>query len=396
MKIFYIYTALTTVGGADRVLVQKANWLANHGYDVTIITESQAGKPLAFPLSSNAKHVDLGVDFNEEYGHALPIRAWIYFRLMRKYKKKLQAYILREKPDIVISTLGRDLGAITDLKDDSIKIGETHTTKYHLRNFHLMEERGGLYKIMARHFRNRQVALAKKLRALVLLTEQDAKDWESVCETHIIPNAVPSFPREVSTLDNKQAIVVGRYNNAKGYEYLIEAWAIVHKKHPDWKLNIYGSGEMRDDVERWIADACLQDSMLMNEPTDRIMEKYQESSICIISSRYEGFPMVIIEAMASGVPCVSFDCPFGPRNIIRDKEDGILVEYLNSNALAESICMVMEDEEFRKYLGANARKNIQRFSQDEVMKHWTALFSRLLNEDNHGGKNQIQRHYSCL
>ena len=382
MKIFYIYTALTTVGGADRVLIQKANWLADHGYDITIVTESQADKPIAFPLSPNTHHIDLGVDFDKEYGHILPIRALIYFKLMREYKKKLQHCIIKGKPDIVINTLGRELGILTSMKDNSIKLGETHTTQYHLRNFHLMEQQGGIYKLIAKYSRKKQVSLARKLKAMVLLTPQDEEDWHGITTTYVIPNSIPVYPKEASTLENKRAIVVGRYNNAKGYEYLIEAWKIVHQKHPDWILDIFGSGEMHDDVKRWIEENNLTDTMIMNEPTDKIMEEYHNSSICIISSRYEGFPMVIVESMACGVPCVAFDCPFGPRNIIRNGEDGILVDYLNSQALADNVCKLIEDDELRKRMGTAARINILRFTQDEVMKKWTALFDSLVKNDN--------------
>jgi glycosyltransferase involved in cell wall biosynthesis len=119
--------------------------------------------------------------------------------------------------------------------------------------------------------------------------------------------------------------------------------------------------------------------MIMHEPTNQIMEKYLESSICVLSSIYEGFPLVIMEAMSCGVPCVSFDTPFGPRNIIKNGEDGILVDYLNSQALAENICKVIEDEQLRKRLGKKAKQNIQRFSQDAIMKQWTDLFDLLLN-----------------
>jgi len=380
MKIFYIYTALTTVGGADRVLIQKANWLADHGYDITIVTESQAGKPITFPLSKNVKHVDLGVDFDKEYGHILPIRAFIYFKLMREYKKRLQKFIINGKPDFVINTLGRELGILTSMKDSSIKIGETHTTQYHLRNFHLMEQQGCIYKLIAKYSRKKQISLAKKLKAIVLLTPQDKEDWQGITTTYVIPNSIPVYPKEASTLENKRAIVVGRYNDAKGYEYLIEAWKIVHQKHPDWTLDIFGSGEMHDNVKMWIEENNLTDTMIMNEPTNNIMEEYHNSSICIISSRYEGFSMVMLEAMASGVPCVSFDCPFGPRNIIRNGEDGILVEYLNSQALADNICKLIENTALRKELGAAARINILRFTQDEVMKKWTTLFDTIIKK----------------
>ena len=117
----------------------------------------------------------------------------------------------------------------------------------------------------------------------------------------------------------------------------------------------------------------------MHEPTNQIMDKYLESSICIVSSRYEGFSMAIVEAMASGVPCVSFDCPFGPRNIIKNEEDGILVEYLNSKALADNICRLIEDDNLRIKLGANARVNIQRFSEEKIMNQWINLFNSLTN-----------------
>lgn len=378
MKIIYIYTALTTVGGADRVLIQKANWLADHGYDVTIVTESQANKPIAFPLSDHTRHVDLRVDFDAEYGHSLPVRAFIYFKLMRAYGKKLKQFILDEKPDIVITTLGRDLEILTSLKDTSVKIGETHTTQYHLRNFHLMEQRGGLYKWLAKYYRKRQVSLASKLKALVVLTPQDAEDWKGVTNTFVIPNAVSFYPTESAKLENKQVIMVGRYNNAKGYDYLIPAWEMVHQRHPDWTLQVYGSGELYNDVVQWIKEHRLDDSMILHEPTDHIMEKFLDSSICVLSSRYEGFSLVILEGMSCGVPFVSFDCPYGPKNIIHDGEDGILVEYLNSEALADGICRLIEDPMLRKEMGASAKRNVKRFSQDEVMKKWSELFNSLI------------------
>ena len=215
------------------------------------------------------------------------------------------------------------------------------------------------------------------MSALVLLTPEDAKDWEEITQTFVIPNSIQSFPKEAAKLTNKRAIIVGRYNDAKGYEYLVEAWRIVHQRHQDWIIDIYGSGELHDNVERWIKEANLQNCMIMHEPTSQIMEKYLESSICVVSSRYEGFSMAIVEAMACGVPCVSFDCPFGPRNIINNGEDGILVEYLNSQALADNICILIENEAIRIRLGHKAKENIRRFSQDTIMGKWMALFNSL-------------------
>lgn len=377
MKIFYIYTALLTKGGADRVLTEKANWLAEHGYEVGIITDTQMGRPPVFPLSPKVNLINLDIDFAKEYGHPFIIRTYLYYQLMGEYKKKMKAVLMREKPDIVITTMGRDMDFLTDIYKEGVIIGEAHTTKFFLRNFHLLEQRGFPYNIIAKYWRWKMDKKAHRLNGIVLLTKEDADSWKDVNQTFVIPNSLPFEPTQSSRLTSKQAIAVGRYNNAKGYEYLIEAWKTVHQKHPDWIINIYGSGEQKDYVKSLIERNALQDTIIMNEPTDDIMNRYLESSICVVSSRYEGFSMVILESMICGVPVVSFDCPHGPRNIIKNGEDGILVDYLNTDALADNICKLIESSELRKEMGAKAKKNIARFSREKVMKQWTDLFNQL-------------------
>ena len=379
MRILYIYSEISIKGGTDRVLVEKANYLATHGYDVTIVTEAQLGRELSFPINPAVKHIDMGLDFNRQYKQGVLGRVWTYFTLMREYKKRLKEVLLKEKPDIVISIMGRSLDFIAEMNDGSVKIVEAHTTKSHLRSLHLMEERGGLYKYASRYLKWKMCRNVSKLDAIVVLTQQDANDWKEAKRVVVIPNAVPFNTEEASSLNNKQVIMVGRYNDAKGYDYLILAWDIVHQKHPDWTLHVYGSGELHDHVVRWIQERCLEDTIILHEPVDNIKEKYLESSIAVLSSRYEGFSLVLLEAMSCGVPFVSFDCPHGPRNIIRDGEDGLLVEYLNSQALADGICQLIEDESLRKRLGANAKKNIGRFSRESVMQQWEILFNELKN-----------------
>ena len=368
---------MTIKGGTDKVLSDKANYLVEHGFDITIVTESQMGRKPIYPLSPKIKLIDIGLDFNKQYTQSFFHRAYTYFYYIHRYKNKLKDILKKEKPDIVITTMGRSLDFITKLNDGSIIIGEAHTTKKHLRSLHLLEERGVIYKLIAKHIRKKQIANAKKLKALVLLTPEDAHDWEGVTKTYVIPNSLKFIPAESAKLTNNKAIIVGRYNDAKGYDLLVKSWEIVHKEHPDWTIEIYGSGELHDDVEKWIKEANLQETMIMHEPTDHILEKYLESSICVVSSRYEGFSMAIIEAMSCGVPCVSFDCPFGPRNIINNGEDGILVDYLNYQALADSICTLIKNMKLRKKLGNKAKENILRFSQDAIMKKWISLFNVL-------------------
>ena len=378
MHILYIYAEITIKGGTDKVLVDKANWLVNHGYEVTIVTEAQMGRPLSFNLDNKVRHVDMGLDFNKQYSQGSLGRFYTYKSLMRKYKKRLRKALNDLRPDIVITAMGRSLSLLPSMKDGSIKIGEAHTTKQHLRSLHLMEEKGGIFCFVAKYMRWKMCRNVSKLNALVLLTQRDADDWNGMTETYVIPNPISFYPNVTSKLDNKQVIMVGRYNDAKGYDYLIPAWEIVHERHPDWILNVYGSGELHDQVVEWIRDRLLEDTIILHEPVDDIMDKYMESSICVLSSRYEGFSLVILEAMACGVPVVSFDCPHGPRNIIKDREDGLLVDYLNVNELADAICSLMENELMRKEMGKKARVNVQRFSKKCIMEQWERLFRVLV------------------
>lgn len=377
MKIYYIYTALVTKGGADRVIAEKANWLAEHGNEIAIVTDTQLGREPVFPLSPKVKLIDLAIDFSKEYGHSFPVRIWMYYKLMRQYRKKMTVLLMSEHPDIVISTLGRDISFITKIKDGSKKMGEAHTTKHFIRNFHLLENKNFLLKFLTKYFRWNMDRQVKRLDALVVLTNQDKEDWGHLLPVYVIPNSYPFYPETPSTCENKQAIIVGRYNSAKGYNYLIDAWRDVYKKYPDWIINIFGSGEYDNKVRKQINDYGLQDVVIMNNPTDNIMEEYLKSSIYVMSSVFEGFAMVLLEAMACGLPCVSFDCPYGPRNVITDGEDGFLVDYLNSKALADSICKLIENEDLRKRMGKIGRKNVLRYSRESIMPQWISLFESI-------------------
>jgi glycosyltransferase involved in cell wall biosynthesis len=378
MKIYYIYTALVTKGGADRVIAEKANWLAEHGQEVAIVTDTQMGREPVFPLSPKVRLIDLAIDFSKEYGHGFLMRIYMYYKLMHQYRKKMTEVLMHDRPDIVITTLGRDISFITKIKDGSIKIGEAHTTKHFIRNFHLLEQRNIIFRYLTKYFRWNMDREVSRLDALVVLTSQDQHDWGNKIPVYVIPNSYPFYPDIPSTCDNKQAIIVGRYNSAKGYNYLVDAWKLVHQKHPDWIINIYGSGEYENDICHRIIDEGLQEVIIMNPPTDHIMEEYLNSSIYVMSSVFEGFAMVLLEAMACGLPCVSFDCPYGPRNVITDGEDGILVEYLNFQALADNICRLIENKDLRKAMGNKGRRNVMRFSRETIMPQWVDLFESVI------------------
>jgi glycosyltransferase involved in cell wall biosynthesis len=167
-------------------------------------------------------------------------------------------------------------------------------------------------------------------------------------------------------------------NEQKGYEYLIDAWTIVHRRHPDWILNVYGSGEMYDDLLSRIRKNGITDSLIINDPTSDIVSKYLECSFYIMSSRFEGFPMVLLEAMSCGLPCVSFDCPTGARDIIEDEYNGYLVEYLKVENLADRICDMIEDVDLRKEMGKHSKESVMSYLPEKIMKSWVSLFDVLV------------------
>lgn len=382
MKIAYIYTALTSFGGVDRILTIKANYFAEQlGYEVYIITNSQAGRPPVFPLSPKVRHIDLDTDFDEQYHYGIIKRYFCYRRLMKQYRQRLETALYEIKPDIVLTTCGRDLDFLTEIKDGSKKIGESHIAKQYCRNFHLMEAKGGIYKIVAKYWRRKQEKSIAKLDALVVLTNHDAESWNKVKKATVIPNPISITATNISTCTNKRIISVGRLSEQKGFDMLIEAWEIVARKHTDWTLEIYGEGELKKELEGLISKKNLNATLHLCGKTKDIAEKYAESSIYVMSSRFEGFGLVLVEAMSSGMPCVSFDCPHGPSDIIRNNEDGILVENGNIKKLAESIIYLIENESERTRMGKQAIMSSQRYCTQKIMQKWAELFKKLKNKE---------------
>lgn len=379
MKIAYCIPGLHNPGGMERVLTLKANFLVTYGYEVHVLLTDGIGKPFAFPLEPSVIVHQLDIDFEEPYHYPFIYRIWLYNRKMRMLKRALNRCLCEIKPDITVSMLRRDINVINRMTDGSLKVGEIHFDRLHYRTF---SAPGWLPHILYAYIKKRWMeGLIKELRRLacfVVLTHEDAVCWPELERVEMIPDPASFFPDEASDCSHKQIIAVGRYVRQKGFDRLIKAWKMVAVEHPDWVLKIYGDGGMRDQLQRLVEESGLSGKCLLEHTVSDIDRKMKESAIFVLSSRFEGFGLVIVEAMACGLPVVSFACPCGPRDIISDGVDGFLVEDGDCKGLAEAINRLIEDRDLRCSMGKNARLKAEQYTIEKIGRQWMDLFESLL------------------
>ena len=375
MKIAYIIEGVFNSGGMERVLSRKSNYLVNQGYDITIITTDQKQRASFFQFSDKIKFYDLGVNYYDLVGSGLLSG---FFGLLKKNKlckQKLTELLLEQRFDIVISMFGNDAAILHGINDGSKKILEFHLSRY----YRLQKGKSGLRKVLEQIRVIKDKQIAKKYSKFVVLTSEDAKDWGSIPNMVAIPNPTSFFPVVSSKLNAKSVIAVGRLTAEKGYDKMVQAWEKVAQKHPDWTLNIFGEGELKNDIQDMIIQRNLQNNIILNAPTQHIEYEFLRSSIFLITSKYEGFGLVILEAMSCGVPPVAFACKCGPLELITNEVDGLLTNIGDTTALSDAICRLIEDDDLRNSFGDQARKTVEnRFSEKVIMKQWVSLFNSSL------------------
>lgn len=377
LKIVYLTPSLYIAGGVERVLTLKANYFAEHfGYDITIILTDGRGKPNAYPLSDKVKVINLDINFEELWTCSFLKKIWVYLKKQRVYKRKLTEELMRIRPDITVSMLRREINFINEIKDGSKKVGELHVNRANYRNFSA-EETNVLKQLFSKYWLSGLLRHLKKLDKLVVLTEQDRKAWVELDNVVSIPDPLSFSPAALSPLKDQRVVVIARYSHEKGIDLLIKAWSIVEKQTKDWKLCVFGDGDTRP-YEALIDELHIDRSRcVLHGRTNDVEGECCQSSLLVLSSRFEGFGMVITEAMACGLPVVAFDCPWGPRSIITDGMDGLLVENGNVSQLAEKIIYMIEHPEERTRMGANAVIKSARYKIDRLAKDWQQLFESL-------------------
>jgi glycosyltransferase involved in cell wall biosynthesis len=222
-----------------------------------------------------------------------------------------------------------------------------------------------------------------KLDVLVVLTRDDQRDYErllSSAGTRVvrIPNALPPPTGGPSRLDGRLVIAAGRLRLQKGFDLLIRAYVPIARTHPEWSLRIYGSGEQRVVLEGLITEHRLDGRVSLMGTSKTLEDELEKASIFVLSSRYEGLPMMILEAMSRGLPVVSFDCPRGPGEIVSDGVDGVLVQNGDIEGLTRALLELIEDEGKRRRYGAAALDKARQYEISNIGPRWDALLEDLL------------------
>lgn len=378
MKLIYCIHSVYNPGGMERVLLNKVSYLVQKfGWEILIVTTDQHNRPPFYPFPSQVRMVDLGINYSEDNTLGTIAKVRGYLRRRKRHKKALTDLLIRERADIVVSLYPSESSFLPAIKDGSKKVLELHFCKF----FRLQYGRTGLMGLLDRYRTRLDERIVRRFDRFVVLTQEDKGYWGKLPNLEVIPNAALFIAPRLSTQTEKRVIAVGRLDYQKGFDRLIRAWDIV-QQNPScqaWRLDIFGQGEWQEMLEEMIRERGLARSTRINDPSKRIGEEYAASSLLVMSSHYEGFPMVMIEAMACGLPVVAFDFKCGPRDIIEEGKNGCIVSEGDIPALARAITRLIEQDALRKAMAEEARKVTKRYAEERIMQQWTELFNSLVS-----------------
>ncbi len=383
MKIVYIIDSLASKGGAERIFSEKMNYLAiNYNYDVLVITCYQfiESMPNTYPLSDKVKQINLSIPAYLQYKHRYPKRLWFKWGYSRELSKKLTETINAINPDIVIGVGYVFADIVCCIKCRAAKIIESHEARIYTLALDNFNNISPIFRPFYKLNRKRYLhTIEKNADVVVTLTKDDAINWRRAKRVEIIPNFSIMPISKLSDSEPKRVIAVGRLVWAKGYDRLLDVWKLVYTKHPDWQLDIFGEGPLEMELRNNIKEDGIR-NVSIHPFTNNISNEYANSSICVLTSRFEGFSLVILEAMRHGVPCISFDCPYGPKDLIDQGRSGFVIENGNIDQFADKLNYLIDHIEMRKQFGNAATKIAQNYNVDEIMKKWKSLFEALTSE----------------
>ncbi len=368
MKILFIIDSLKSVAGMERSLINKANYFAEKlSHEVHIINlHDMIDEDPAFTLSPKIKVYKLAYLRHSNFLKKL--------KDLTRLLKIINETIKNRGIECLISLNGKEVFLFPFVNKNVKKIVESHFIKgarvYYLRSINATN----IEILLARFKEYIRVKILKNIDAFVVLTKRNKDEWTDLKNVIWIPNSI-SYDKNQrkSQLINKSVIAVGRLAEVKGFDLLIEAWKKVALKFPEWKLNIYGEGPLENELRKLIDINKLEKIIFLNKFTKDIEQKYLESSIFVLSSRNEGFGLVILEAMSAGLPVVSFDCPWGPREMIEDSKNGFLIECYDTDKMSEKIIALIESKDLRRKLSIETQNIVNKFSNSHVFKSWEEI-----------------------
>jgi glycosyltransferase involved in cell wall biosynthesis len=391
LTIRFLIMNAFAVGGTIRTTFTTAGELAKR-HDVEIVSVFRRRDDTALPLPEGVRLRSLTDLRKSTLEQASGPRRWAASqrtRLMSSHDFRhpnfnlltdanLFRYIASVRGGVLIGTRPSINLVVAHLTAPSVvRIGQDH--------MNLATYRDGL--------RAQLKAVYPRLDLVSTLTEGDAEDYRRLLRgrtrVECMPNGVADTAGLRAPLDNKVVIAAGRVTPQKGFDRLLPVWAKVVEDHPDWELRIFGEGVSAPKLRKQIEELGIGGSARLMGFTPRLNDELAQSSLYVMSSRREGFPMVLLEAMGVGLPVVSFDCPTGPRDIVREGVDGHVVPDGDGAAMAAAMSGLMADEARRKAYGAAAVEGAARYDIATIAGRWEALFEEIAAAKEPGGSTVV-------
>ncbi|KII00050.1 UDP-glucose:polyglycerol phosphate glucosyltransferase [Streptomonospora alba] len=389
MRIRYLLLNAYGTGGTIRTVFTQATTMAGLGHDVEIISTVQHKDKPNFDLDERVRLSSI-VDVREPKADAPAPGLVARYRAARRERLRQRGGRIVPPGEFGYEAFNRHVEREVIRYLKSVTDGILVTTRPALNILAARYADSRLIRVAQEHMnlgthrKDVQRAIAHyypRFDAVAVLTNRDREDYEKLLPgTRLvrIPNAVHSMEQEQSDHTNKIALAAGRLAPQKGFDMLIPAFKKVVERHPDWQLRIFGTGKKKKELRALIEKHHLYNHVFLMGHTDEMEDELTKSSFYILSSRFEGLPMVVIEAMTHALPVISFDCPTGPADVITDGKDGMLIPPKNVDALAEAISKMMDDRELRDTMGAEALKTAQSYAPEHVHMMWEELFTDLV------------------
>ena len=377
MKIVYCTDSISRMGGIEIVTIAKANALAAITGNQVWIAVSDYKRPAIMKLT-NVQVLDLAVHYFEEDGRGYWHAIIDFWKKQRFHRRRLEQVLNEINPDVVITT-GKDTRRFLPklkIRSNPIFIRELHFS----RHYGLQQALGWLKWTIVKIGEIYEYGLLiRKYDKIVVLTEADKsgswKNWDKVA---VIPNPLVKEEKGISNGTSKVAVSAARLYRTKNFESLVNIWAKVILRHPDWTLQIWGEGPEENHLRDQIDRMGLKNHVFLMGYTPEVQEQMAKASLFVLTSRTEGFSLALLEAMSVGIPSVAYNCPGGIRYALKDGKTGYLVPMEDEDAFAEKVCELIEDEELRKRMSSVALKEVEQYRMKNIIPRWMELFQELL------------------